>query len=275
MAQAQVAPSLGGAPAECQAVEAEEPATAVEMCSRTVKLSGWPQAVVDRLRGEPECLGDIVGRGSFLARVARHELEATHGWPGLGSRASAGISRLSRGIWRSTTVSIHHRKGLGSMRCAAVEPCARGDAVKRYEQQITIQVPTLTVFDYVSDFTRHGDWAGHGLEVTRDGDGQVQVGSTFSTVAKQFGTQREHSTITELQPNSTFGWDSRGSLGVVHHRFSIADAEGGSSVTKSAELTEPSFLAKMMGWKLSKDIPADLHSDLEKIKAHLETVAAG
>lgn len=167
-----------------------------------------------------------------------------------------------------------HRNELRLDALRGCEAMREGDAVKRYEQQITIRASVQTVFDYVSDFTRHGEWAGHGLEVTQDGDGPVRVGSTFSTVAKQFGTQREHSTITELEPNSTFGWDSRGALGMAHHRFTIAEAEGGSSLSKSAELTEPSFLAKMMGWKLSKDIPADLHSDLEKIKARLETAAA-
>jgi hypothetical protein len=70
------------------------------------------------------------------------------------------------------------------------------EGMKRFEERISIDAPASTVFDYVSDFTKHGEWALHGLEVTREGDGLVGVGTTFSTVAKQFGTQREKSTIT-------------------------------------------------------------------------------
>ena len=147
--------------------------------------------------------------------------------------------------------------------------------MKRYEQQATIQAPAHDVYTYVSDFNRHGEWAGNDLVVTQDGDGPIQPGSTFSTVAKQFGTQREHSTITELEPDAVFGWDSTGALGIAHHRFTVAGNDGATTLTKSAELAQPSFLGKVMGWKLSKDIPAGLRSDVEKIKAHLEASGSG
>ena len=68
--------------------------------------------------------------------------------------------------------------------------------MKQYEEQITINAPADKVYAYVSDFTRHGEWAGHGLAVTKDGDGPVAVGSTFSTTAKSVrhpeGTQHDH-----------------------------------------------------------------------------------
>lgn len=143
--------------------------------------------------------------------------------------------------------------------------------MKRFEERTTIAAPAGTVYDYVSDFARHGEWAGHGLEVTRGGgDGSVAVGTVYATTAKQFGTQRERSTITEMTPGSAFGWDSIGALGTVHHRFSVAADGEGTVLTKSAELTDPSFLAKLTGWKLSRDIPAGLRSDLAKIRAKLD-----
>ena len=143
--------------------------------------------------------------------------------------------------------------------------------MKTFEATTTISAPSQTVFDYVSDFPKHGDWAGHGLQVTKDSDGPVAMGSTYSTVAKQFGTQREHSTVTELEPGRVFGWDSKGALGTVHHRFTVAAAEGGTNLTKSAEFLDRSFLAKMTGWKISRDLPAGLRADVEKIKARLES----
>lgn len=146
----------------------------------------------------------------------------------------------------------------------------RGNTVKRFEDRIEIDVPAGQVYDYVADFSRHAEWAGHGLQVTTSTEGPAAVGSVFSTTAKQFGTQREQSTITEASPGSAFAWESTGALGRARHRFALAAGGASTTLTKSAEIVEPKFLAKLTGWKLSKDIPKDLHSDLANIKASLE-----
>ena len=146
--------------------------------------------------------------------------------------------------------------------------------MKRWEDRISVQAPASRVFDYVADFTRHGEWAGNGLGVTKDSDGPAAVGSTYSTTAKQFGTQREQSTVTEFTPGRTFAWDSRGALGRVHHWFSMSDDGGATTLTKGAEMLEPTFLAKITGWKLSKDIPNGIHRDLANIKAKVEASPA-
>lgn len=147
--------------------------------------------------------------------------------------------------------------------------------MKRFEDRISISAPAGRVYDYVADFTRHAEWSGHGLEVTRSTEGPVAVGSSFSTTAKLFGTQREQSTITELSPGTAFAWESTGALGRARHRFSLAGDGGSTTLSKSAEIVEPTFLAKLTSLKLSRDIPKGLHSDLANIKAHLEGHAAG
>jgi hypothetical protein len=142
--------------------------------------------------------------------------------------------------------------------------------MKRFERSISINAPVDKIFAYVSDFTRHGEWGGHGLAVTREGDGAITVGSKFSTTAKNFGTQREQSTITEMNPPKEFGWDSVGALGRVHHWFSLSEESGTTTVTKGGEIAEPTFLAKMTMFKISKDMPKGFESDLANIKAKLE-----
>lgn len=142
--------------------------------------------------------------------------------------------------------------------------------MKRFEERITVDVPADRVFAYVSDMTTHGEWSGNGLQVTKSSDGPISVGTTYATTAKQFGTQRETSTVTEMTPGSAFGWDSVGALGRAHHSFQLSGDGGSTQVTKSAEIVEPTFLAKVTGWKLGKDIPAGLRRDLDRIKAHLE-----
>jgi uncharacterized membrane protein len=147
--------------------------------------------------------------------------------------------------------------------------------VKRHEERISIDAPAGQVYEYVADFPRHAEWSGDGLEVVTTTEGPVAVGSVFSTTAKQFGTQREQSTITELAPGSAFAWESTGALGRARHRFSLAGDGASTTLTKSAEIVEPTFLAKLTSWKLSRDIPKNLRRDLTNIKAHLEGRAAG
>jgi hypothetical protein len=124
----------------------------------------------------------------------------------------------------------------------------RGGLTDRPGTLISIRASAGRVFAYVADLPRHGEWAGHGLEVTKSGDGAV----------------------TDLTPDTTFAWDSTGALGRVHHRFSLADEGDSTTLSKGAEVVDPTFLAKITSWKLSKDIPNGIHSDLVNIKARLE-----
>jgi len=142
--------------------------------------------------------------------------------------------------------------------------------MRRWEESIEINAPADKVFAYVSDFTRHGDWSSHGLQATKTTDGPVSVGTMYSTTQKLFGTQRESSTITTMNPPAEFAWDSTGALGRTHHWFALSQNGDVTTVSKGAELAAPTFLAKVTGFRLNIDIPRNLRSDLDKIKAHLE-----
>ena len=145
--------------------------------------------------------------------------------------------------------------------------------MQRFEERIDINASAERVYAYVSDMTTHEDWSGNDLKVTKETDGPVAVGTVFATTAKQFGTQRERSTVTEASPGRAFAWDSVGALGRTHHAFALSGDGDLTHVKKTAEIVEPKFLAKLTSWKLSKDIPTGLERDLERIKAHLETPA--
>ena len=143
-------------------------------------------------------------------------------------------------------------------------------ATKRFEETATINAPASTIFEYVSDFTKHGEWAGNGLSAAKVGDAPVGVGTQFNTTAKLFGTQREQSTITQMDAPKTFEWDSTGALGRVHHWFHLTESGGSTTVAKGGEIVAPKFLGKLMGGKLAKDMPAGFRRDLANIKAKLE-----
>lgn len=166
--------------------------------------------------------------------------------------------------------AVQVRAGAAGAAPGAGSKCVKGVRMKRWEETTTIQAPADKVFSYVSDFARHGEWAGHGLQVSRADGGPIVVGTVFSTVAKQFGTQKEESTITEMTAPQEFGWISVGALGRIHHRFSLREDAGTTTLTKSAEFIEPTTLAKITMFKISRDLPKGLRSDLFNIKASVE-----
>jgi hypothetical protein len=53
--------------------------------------------------------------------------------------------------------------------------------------------------------------------------------------------------------------------------FTTNATDGGTTLTKSAEFLDRSFLAKVTSWKISRDVPAGLESDVKKIRARLES----
>jgi hypothetical protein len=84
-----------------------------------------------------------------------------------------------------------------------------------FKQETTLQRPPGDVFAYVSDMTKHGEWASNGLLVTQTSTGPIGVGATFASTAKQFGTQRETQTVTEYSPGSRFVFEAKGGLGLA------------------------------------------------------------
>jgi hypothetical protein len=141
----------------------------------------------------------------------------------------------------------------------------------RIERETVIKAAPEQVFAYVADMPRHSEWSAHGLEVKQTSEGQPGVGTTYASVAHQFGTQRETQTVTVYEPGKRFAFEARGSIGVVRHAFDLTAADGGTRVVKSMEIVKPSLLARVMAPMISSQTRKGLTADLEEIKAKLET----
>lgn len=140
----------------------------------------------------------------------------------------------------------------------------------RFAREIVIKAAPEKIFEYVADMPRHSEWAQHDLQVTQTSQGGVGVGSTFSSVGHQFGTQREKQTVVDFTPASRFAFDAMGSIGTVRHAFDLSPADGGTRVVKSMETVKPSLMARLMSPMIAKQTKKGLLVDLERIKAHLE-----
>ena len=142
---------------------------------------------------------------------------------------------------------------------------------RRWEETIDVKAPADKIWGMVADFNRHNEFSGHGLQAEQTSDGPVGVGTTYATTAKQFGTQKEKSTITAMDTPKQFEWDSKGALGTVHHWIAMSESGGVTTVRKGAEIMQPTLLAKMTGRRIAKDLPKGLRENLEKIKAKMES----
>lgn len=140
----------------------------------------------------------------------------------------------------------------------------------RFAREIVINAPQDRVFDYVSNMPRHSEWAQHDLEVTQTSQGSVAVGTTFSSVGHQFGTQRETQEVVDCTPGVRFAFEAKGSIGTVRHAFDLAAQDGGTQVTKSMELVKPTLMARIMGPMIAMQTKKGLAVDLERIKALVE-----
>ena len=70
--------------------------------------------------------------------------------------------------------------------------------------KITVNAPVETVFEAVSDLTRHAGWAAHDIVVTAETEWPVEVGHIYSS--GKIGNKLDRISVTEYVPNNRFGF---------------------------------------------------------------------
>lgn len=141
------------------------------------------------------------------------------------------------------------------------------------ERSTTINAPAAQVFEYVSDITRHPEWAAHKLEVQSKSQSSAQVGSTYETIGQPFGAQPGTVTITELVPGQKIVYESDGPVGHFRHVFLIqSEGDAGVRLTKTMEPLKISSLPlRLLGPIVTGLIaPRGLDGDLQRIREKLE-----
>ena len=61
--------------------------------------------------------------------------------------------------------------------------------------EVYIQAPTPTVFEAMSDLTRHAKWASHPISIKANQDGPPSVGNTYTSTEKT--STPDQLTVTE------------------------------------------------------------------------------
>jgi len=143
---------------------------------------------------------------------------------------------------------------------------AYNGAVREYSASIEIDVPRERVYEYVSDLTRHHEWAANTIRLERDGDG-------FRSYGRQLGYEnRNILSIVEQVPPTRFAFESLGREGRFRHVFEIEGAAGRSRLTKRLVVLHAAPALRLFGPLFAIVGRRNMRGDVRRIKARLEAL---
>jgi uncharacterized protein YndB with AHSA1/START domain len=140
--------------------------------------------------------------------------------------------------------------------------------------QVLVRAPLQTVFDYVSDLTKHPDWSGGELKIEAVTSGPIAVGKEYLSKG-QVATQKDRPNtvqISEYEPPRKFSFVAIDpDFGKVYHVFTFTEQNGGVLVTRTTTLNLNPFVAvafRLVVYPLIGN-PA-MQRAFQKLKAKLE-----
>jgi uncharacterized protein YndB with AHSA1/START domain len=136
--------------------------------------------------------------------------------------------------------------------------------MQTFSASVEIEVPKERVYEYVSDMTRHHEWAANTIRLERDGDG-------FRSWGRQVGHEnRNILTIVEQTPPIRFAFESLGREGRFRHVFEVEGAAGRTRLTKSFVVLHAVLPLKLLSPLFSIVGRRNMRGDVRRIKARLE-----
>jgi uncharacterized protein YndB with AHSA1/START domain len=150
------------------------------------------------------------------------------------------------------------------------------------EETIQINAAPEEAWRYVTDLKRHPEWASNPMEMRVDGE-PVQVGTTFHTVVKAFGSESGDGKVLEMEPPRRFVYEcDTSSSGVWRWTMTLSPANGGTRLAHRGEGLKTPLWFKMIqkftfpfvGRKMATKGLANLKAKIEA-GAGRETAAAG
>jgi hypothetical protein len=141
--------------------------------------------------------------------------------------------------------------------------------------QRLIRTAPEAAFTYLSDLTRHGEWAiNPGLTIVQTSPGAVMPGATFRSSGSQFGVHLEDELkVTDFQPPLLFAFESTGRGGVFRHIFEFQRQGSGTLVTKEMRALQPPRLYSLLKPLGELVLARRMAKDLKRIAARLEADA--
>ncbi|MBI1886246.1 MAG: SRPBCC family protein [Chloroflexi bacterium] len=141
-------------------------------------------------------------------------------------------------------------------------------------REIAIKAPVEKVFGYLADFSRHGEWSLHSLEVSQ---GPAAEGDAFESRGRMWGLNiRNDNVVTELVPNRRIVFESVSPGGRFRNAFLVEGQGDTTLLVKQVEVLQPrAVLWPLVRFGFPLVAGRRMQQDLERIKAKLEAGQAG
>lgn len=112
--------------------------------------------------------------------------------------------------------------------------------------QVLVNAPLQTVFDYVSDLTRHPEWSGGRLKMEALAPGPVAVGKEYLSHGDVAAQKDRPNTVqvTRYESPHKFAFVSKDpDFGKVPHEFTFIEQTGGVLITRTMTVSLNPFVA--------------------------------
>jgi uncharacterized protein YndB with AHSA1/START domain len=138
---------------------------------------------------------------------------------------------------------------------------------------VTIKAPPATVFDYIADISRHGEWgsADDKMKATAEKPGPPAVGARYKAEGVLNGKVNQSVvTITAYEPPKRIAFDAADSNSVFHHEFIITPDGGGTRVERQVTMTKGPFYFPIVLSIFKGTVVKNYNGAMTNVKAKLE-----
>jgi hypothetical protein len=138
---------------------------------------------------------------------------------------------------------------------------------------VDIKAPQATVFDYVADISRHGEWgsADDHMKATAEKPGPPAMGSRYKADGMLNGKPNPSTvTITALDASKRVAFDAEDSNSVFHHEFVFSQSNGGTHVERRVTMTKGPFYFPLVLAIFSSTVKKNYNGAMSNLKTKME-----
>jgi len=147
---------------------------------------------------------------------------------------------------------------------------------------VVINVPPKTVFNYVSDLTRHPEWSGGKLKIEALTPGPVGIGSAYKSYGEVAGQQNRPNElrVTKFESPTLFEFVAKDpGFGEVINAFKFTPQKGGTLMERTLSMNMNPimafafklFIRPLIGQPMMDKSFAALKAELEAAGASVKT----
>ena len=139
---------------------------------------------------------------------------------------------------------------------------------------VDVKAPQATVFDYVADVSRHGEWgsADDHMKATAEKPGPPAMGSRYKAEGMLNGKQNNSTvTITALDSPRRLAFDAEDANSVFHHEFVFSASNGGTHVERHVTMTKGPFYFPLVLAIFSSTVKKNYNGAMSNLKAKMES----